>query len=126
MIITCHHPASSYGIPVILDDDGDVLDYPEGLTKTLAKVGWTREELAKRSGYKSARSIEKFWQGVPPSAQLLNVLGVELEAPITNHENNTIKSARQYRGFERRGKGGLWGYRPTSTPSAAPTMLDRP
>lgn len=80
MRITCKHPASSYGIPVILDDGGDVMDYAPGLSAVLQRIGWSREQAAQAAGYKSARSIEKFWQGVPPSAQLLNVLAVQLEA----------------------------------------------
>jgi hypothetical protein len=79
MKITCHHPASSYGIPVILDDDGEPMDYTPGLKAVLKKIGWTREQAAIEAGYKSARSIEKFFQGVPPSAQLLNRLAVELD-----------------------------------------------
>lgn len=79
MTITCNHSSSSYGVPVILDDSGGVLDYAEGLTETLKRLGWSREQAAIAAGYKGARSIEKFWQGVPPSAQLLNVLGVALD-----------------------------------------------
>ncbi|HRW57947.1 MAG TPA: hypothetical protein P5185_09335 [Oscillospiraceae bacterium] len=78
MRVTCDHSASSYGIPVILDDDGAVMDYAAGLTAVLQRLGWSRERAAIAAGYKSARSIEKFWQGVPPSAQLLNVLALEL------------------------------------------------
>lgn len=78
MTITCDHPSSSYGVPVILADDGSVMDYAPGLTEVLRRIGWDRETAAVESGYKSARSIEKFWQGFPPSAQLLNRLGVEL------------------------------------------------
>lgn len=80
MKITCNHSQSSYGIPVILDDDGNVMDYVPGLNLALERLGWTRADIAEKSGYKSARSIEKFWQGVPPSAQLLNVLSVALKA----------------------------------------------
>jgi len=79
MKITCNHPTSSYGIPVILDDNEDVMDYVPGLNLALDRLGWSRQDLAERSGYKSARSIEKFWQGMPPSAQLLNVLAVAIE-----------------------------------------------
>jgi hypothetical protein len=79
MTITCNHPASCYGIPVILSDGGEVMDYAPGLTAALNRIGWTREQAAVESGYKSARSIEKFWQGCPPSARLLNRLSVELQ-----------------------------------------------
>ncbi len=79
MTITLSHSASSYGIPVILDDQGELMDYPQGLTAALKKIGWSREQAALAAGYKTGRSIERFWQGVPPSAQLLNVLSVELD-----------------------------------------------
>lgn len=79
MRITCNHSSSSYGVPVILADDGSVMDYAPGLTAVLERIGWDRETAAVESGYKSARSIERFWQGIPPSAQLLNRLGVELD-----------------------------------------------
>lgn len=84
MTITCNHPASSYGIPVILDDRGEPMDYAPGLTETLRRIGWSREEAARAAGYKSARSIEKFWQGRPPSAQLLNVLALEIDRTETD------------------------------------------
>ena len=79
MEITCNHPNSSYGIPIIVEN-GEVLDYSEGLKKALEILGWSREELAKKSGYSNGRSIEKFFQGSSvPSAQLLNVLKEALE-----------------------------------------------
>lgn len=79
MQITCNHSSSSHGIPVILDHNGNAMDYPAGLTAVLEEIGWDRKKLAEASDYKTYRSIEKFWQDVPPSAQLLNVLKVELE-----------------------------------------------
>lgn len=79
MKVTCKHSQSSYGIPVILDDRGKVMDYGDGIKAILAVIGWDEEQLAVASGYKNARSIEKFRYGAIPSAQLLNVLSVELE-----------------------------------------------
>lgn len=79
MRVTCNHPQSSYGIPVILADDGTVMDYGPGLTAALQKLGWSRADFAGKCGYKSARSVEKFWQGVVPPATTLNMLGVALE-----------------------------------------------
>ena len=79
MQITCNHSASSYGIPVILDDGGDVMDYAPGLSAVLARLGWSRADFAEHCGYKSTRSVEKFWQGAIPPAATLNMLGVELE-----------------------------------------------
>ena len=79
MRTTCNHPQSSYGIPVILADDGSVMDYGPGLTAALAKIGWSRADFAAHCGYSTARSVEKFWQGVVPPAATLNMLGVELD-----------------------------------------------
>jgi transcriptional regulator with XRE-family HTH domain len=74
MQITCLHSASKNGIPVILDNDGEVMPYGEGLTLALKYLQLTRAQLAKVMGYKSVRSIEKFWQGTTPPAHLLNML----------------------------------------------------
>lgn len=80
MKITCHHPASSYGIPVILDDDGNVMDYAPGLATALDRLGWTWQRLALFWGHSTARSVERYRQGlaVPPAAKL-NMLAVELD-----------------------------------------------
>ena len=75
MQVTCLHSASKKGIPVILDDDGDVMPYAKGLTAILKYLQISRAQLAQMMGYKSARSIEKFWQGTTPPAYLLNILG---------------------------------------------------
>lgn len=79
MKITCNHRVSKHGLPVILADDGSVMSYPAGLAECLYRLRWTRSELARASGYKSARSIHPFFQGLKfPSAHLLNVLAVAL------------------------------------------------
>ncbi len=80
MRITCNHSQSSYGIPVILSDGGDVMDYGPGLTAAIAKLGWSWADLATFWGYSSPRGVERYRQGVmvPPAAHL-NMLGVELD-----------------------------------------------
>lgn len=83
MVITCNHSASSYGVPVILDDGGALMDYGPGLTATLKRLGWSRADFAAHCGYRSARSVEKFWQGVVPPAATLNMLGVALDRQAT-------------------------------------------
>jgi len=90
MKITCNHPASSCGVPVILADDGEVLDYKLGLTETLKTLGWSRKELAENCGYKNVRSVYSFWQGVIPPATTLNILAVELDR-LTNPNQNQQK-----------------------------------
>ena len=79
MRVTCNHPASHYGVPVILADGGGVMDYGPGLTAALQKLGWSRADFATHCGYSGPRSVEKFWQGVVPPAATLNMLGVELD-----------------------------------------------
>lgn len=80
MKITCNHPASSYGIPVVLDDNGEPMEPVEGVLAAIKKLGWSRHELATRCGYSNPRSIETVLtvRKVPPSAQMLNVLAVAL------------------------------------------------
>ena len=77
--ITCNHPSSHYGLPVILGDDGQPMDYATGLTATLVYLDWKREDFARNCGYKNARSVEKFWQGITPPASTLNMLGVAID-----------------------------------------------
>ena len=79
MKITCNHPQSSYGLPIILADGGEVMDYGPGLTAALQKLGWSRADFASHCGYQGPRSVEKFWQGAAPPAATLNMLGVELD-----------------------------------------------
>lgn len=79
MKITCNHSSSSYGIPVILGDDGQLMDYGPGLTAVLKNLGWSRSDFAANCGYSGPRSVEKFWQGVVPPAAVLNMLGVALD-----------------------------------------------
>lgn len=76
MDITCNHSASSYGIPVILDDNGKLMDYPEGMTHVLSRLGWSRKDLAHHCGGKSLRSVDRYWLGQAPPATVLNVLSV--------------------------------------------------
>ena len=81
MQVTCFHEESKGGIPVIVDDQGEVVDYPSGLTKVLDELGWSRAEFAQKMGYKNARAVEQFWQKRIPPANVLNMLELALEAP---------------------------------------------
>ncbi len=78
VVITLAHKSSKHGLPVILDDNGKLVEYPHGLNQILKQVGMSRKELALAAGYKSARSIYKFWYGTTPSPQILNVLSSKL------------------------------------------------
>ena len=80
MEITCHHPASQRGIPVILNDLGKPMQMTEGLRAVIERLGWSRSQFAAFCFYKSARSVEKFFQGATPPAHTLNLLSVHLAA----------------------------------------------
>jgi len=83
MRMTCNHPQSSYGIPVILADDGSVMDYGPGLAACIDRLGWSWADLAAFWGFSSARGVERYRQGVMvPSAANLNMLGVELDRSL--------------------------------------------
>lgn len=74
MKITTDHAASSYGIPVILDDDGEVMDPGPGLKTALAKLGMTRAEFAAACDV-SPRTVDDWVFDGRISAAALNVLG---------------------------------------------------
>lgn len=79
MKITTNHSASSYGMPVILDDRGHVMDYAPGVKAARAKLNLTAEQLAEKLGV-SVRTVNGWEQGRLPSAQGLNMLGILLDA----------------------------------------------
>ena len=71
--ITLNHPASSYGIPIILDDAGQPMDYAEGI-KTLRSVkSLSTTELGALCNV-SRRTVEGWEQGRPVDAAALNVM----------------------------------------------------
>lgn len=73
MKITTNHPASSYGQPVILADDGLLLDYAPGVKALREKLGLTTQDLADKCGV-SRRTVEGWEQGRLPNAAALNVM----------------------------------------------------
>ncbi len=74
MTITTNHTASSYGLPVILDDVGKVMDYADGIREARKRLGWTQAEAAEAAG-KSVRSVKLYEAGgQAPPAEYLNVL----------------------------------------------------
>ena len=70
MKITIDHPASSYGIPVILDDAGNLVDYAPGIRAIRTKLGLNTAQLGSEIGV-SGRTIENWEQGRLPSASSL-------------------------------------------------------
>jgi hypothetical protein len=73
MTITTRHPESSYGVPVILDDAGNPLDYPAGLRLAFARLAWSKAEVAAQCNV-SPRTVEGWLHGRQPEARCLNVL----------------------------------------------------
>lgn len=73
MKITCNHSSSSYGVPVILGDDGDVMDYAPGIKAVRAKLSLSTQDLAERCNV-SRRTVEGWEQGRMPDAAALNVM----------------------------------------------------
>lgn len=74
MRITTDHPASSFGVPVVLDDDGEPMGYADGVKLIRDRLGLRAADLAERCGV-SARTVEGWEQGrhaVPAAA--LNVM----------------------------------------------------
>ena len=80
MRITTDHAASSYGVPVILDDRGLVMDYGPGIRAALDRLNWDKRTAAEKTG-RSERTVEGWLQGRPPDAAALNVLADALAAP---------------------------------------------
>lgn len=71
--VTTQHSASSYGIPVVLDDLGRLMDPATGVRACLAALGWTQPAFAERCGV-SIKAVEKWLAtGIVP-ANALNVL----------------------------------------------------
>lgn len=73
MRVTTNHPSSSYGVPVILDDRGAVMDYAPGIKAIRAKAGLTTQALADLCGV-SRRTVEGWEQGRMPTVAALNVM----------------------------------------------------
>lgn len=74
MKITIDHAASSYGVPVILDDAGNVMDYAPGIKAARAKLGMTAKQLAEKLNV-SERTVNGWEQGRMPEVAGLNMLG---------------------------------------------------
>lgn len=73
MRVTTKHSASSYGVPVILDDRGSLMDYGPGVRAIQDKTGLDNQALADACGV-SVRTVEGWRQGRIPTAAALNVM----------------------------------------------------
>ena len=78
MKITTNHPASSHGIPVILDDYGQPMDLSHGIIAFMAVTQTSAKCLANKCGV-SIRTVEGWRQGRQPKANALNVMKSILE-----------------------------------------------
>jgi DNA-binding transcriptional regulator YiaG len=73
MKITIDHPASSYGVPVVLADDGAPMDYAAGIKALRELRGLSTQALADLCGV-SRRTVEGWEQGRMPTTAALNVM----------------------------------------------------
>ncbi|BDD88713.1 helix-turn-helix domain-containing protein [Desulfofustis limnaeus] len=71
--LTTQHPASSYGVPVFVDDNDNLLDYYDGIRRMRAERGWSTQDLADKLG-KSRRTVEGWEQGRMPDKTALLLL----------------------------------------------------
>ncbi len=74
MKITTRHPSSSYGVPVILDDEGRVMDYAEGVMALRKALGLSAADLAAQCGV-SVHTVYGWQVGRMPEVAALNVMG---------------------------------------------------
>lgn len=86
--VTLDHPASQFGMPVVLTDDGQPMDAREGVRAIRRLLGVNVSTLAGKCGV-SPRTVEDWEQGRrPPNAANLNMLGLLLAA----HQSGEVKS----------------------------------
>ena len=89
MTITTNNPASRYGMPVILDDDGSVIgsvmDYADGIRAIRRHCALSTTELGAICGV-SRRTVEGWECGRTPSAAALNAIALHLGDMLTNHQ----------------------------------------
>lgn len=71
--LTTDHPASSYGVPVFVDDENNPLDYAPAIKQIRADNGWSTTDLAEMLG-KSRRTVEGWEQGRMPDKTALLLL----------------------------------------------------
>lgn len=73
MRVTTNHAASSYGQPVILAEDGSVMDYGPGIKAIREKLSLSTQDLADQCGV-SRRTVEGWEQGRMPTTNALIVM----------------------------------------------------
>lgn len=84
MRITCNHPASKLGLPVIIDDYGSITDYALGIRRLRRQLKLSAEGFGMLCGV-SGRTVEGWEQGRhQPSARALNALSPYAHVPKTS------------------------------------------
>lgn len=73
MKLTTDHSASSYGVPIFVDENNQPIGYADGLRQLRKSKGWSVADLADRCGV-SARTVEGWEQGRMPSKPALILL----------------------------------------------------
>jgi DNA-binding XRE family transcriptional regulator len=89
MEITTDHASSRYGIPVILDDSGEVMDYALGIQAVREKLNLSTQKLSTACGC-SRRTVEAWEKGRVPDAATLNVMSDLLKNPKTKARSRKI------------------------------------
>lgn len=84
-----NHPHAVNGVPVITDYYGKPLPYNVGLKAILKELDWSKQELAKNTGYTVARSLDVYFRAkkpLTPPAHLLNQLSkaLHIKYAVTN------------------------------------------
>ncbi len=73
MQVTTKHSASRYGVPVILNGDGDVMDYATGIKAIRKYLGLSAKELASLCNV-STSTVYGWQYGRMPEVAALNVI----------------------------------------------------
>jgi DNA-binding transcriptional regulator YiaG len=73
MKLTADHSASSYGMPVFVDNDNQPIDYADGFRQLRKLKDWSVSDLADHVGV-SPRTVEGWEQGRMPSKPALIIL----------------------------------------------------
>lgn len=75
MKITLHHPASAFGMPVILDPEGKLMKYDNGIKLLRKRLRLSTRALGAICGV-SHRTVEKWEAGQAPPAFALNAMSL--------------------------------------------------
>lgn len=87
MYITTKHPRSRHGMPVIISDAGQVMNYPRGIETVLERLHMHPDGAAKLAGI-NRRTLDNYRKGrIRPTAAFLNVLADALDAGTDQPQN---------------------------------------